>query len=1085
MMQDLPAHRISQKGKAAAIFLLFFLVGGALPLRAVDISDQADLAIVADSPELEDLLVPALGDIKVVTRRDLPSISREQILVGGNLALLGARTVLILEGAPPTVTGRLVEADSGATIAEFRPPVMPVGQLAGWLAIRLPEAVKAATSPDRPRLALLGLRFDLDSPDNRLAERSANLMLTAGLQDAGAVVLERWRMRDLVFEKSLSTTASPFWSAAALVEGSLSRNNEGFVLRLRREESNGQTICFELHEGSLRELVAKAVHSLTNTAPGTTDQSPRIRESGAFLSEARWLLNHGLAMEAWQAAEAAIALGAKGTGAEMLRVKAAAMTAYPDNLRSSHEQDGGYRADAFSVNELPYRVAAATEMSLLACDYIRRHATTKRAEWWTLEHPSILGVHSLYTGLRVLRFTHDSGWHRDHPESVRDLRSALKAQIDLLKASSLHSGKFTFFNYLTNYAGYWNETPAEAIAFYRLVLDPEFPAGISAWPRAVRAELAYNSDLPHPPLLNGVAKEEDFPFGTGSWRVVAWDGSDLTNAWVGFLNELAASDSVLERADALALRWQSTGAKQARLEITRQMADFLHENFETMQGPHGPAIFASFLPALRDVNADKGLAASQHRLVDFFLRILQSEGPLPPEILPKVWCAFSDRKLNAHEEQAKILLEAVSGRLSISNLSSSESKDLSAAQSAIHKSFPQLRGESRRDRKAITAKGPWIACEHLPDHLRWRIGFSPETGVWFRNALVVLDPHHARIWTIDPSSGGAGILEAVRAPDVNHGSQLLVWDDRLVVTTESGISLFDPENRSWQTLNLPPARYVAAVVSGGLWAAAGESQNAGREKEREGTQLFRIGRDLVPVLVGSSRRRPALHPLDTLLAGRPFAILPSESGGVLIGCHGEWRTFVDSETGLAPEAPNRPFLGNIRLSSDPRVIVRCKHRGGDRNRLARVELFESGGVEVLLSHPELDGGDDPRFEFPRSLDAYEATEFAVAWDGERLAVLAWSAKGSPWGATSAKLFEITEHGYEEFDVAFPFSMEIESRLRESRNDPKVFQYPHPDPGGLIPTPQGYVITGRGMQGFWFLPMAMVRAVPVANQHDPR
>lgn len=1046
-----------------------------LPFGALAKSNSSDLAIIADSPELEDLLVAKLGSIEVVTRRDLPAIAREQVLAKGNLGLLGARTVLVLEGSPPAVSGRLVEAESGATIMEFRPPAMPVGQLADWFAIRLPEAIHANASPGRPRFALLGLRFDLDSPENRIAERQGNLMFAAELQNSGAMVLERWRMRDLVFEKSLTANDSPFWSAAALLSGSLSRNTDGFVLRLRREELEGQTVEFVVKADSLETVVAKAVRSLTDNAPGVGGQSPRTRETEAFVSEARWLLDHGLALEAWQAVEAAIALGANGSGPEMLRVQAAAMIAYPDNLRSSHEQDGGYRADAIAVEELPTRVAAATEMSLLACDYIRHHPATQRAEWWTLEHPSILGVHSLYTGLRVLRFAHDSGWHRNHPEGVRDLRSALRTQIDLLNASALHNEKFTFFNYLTNYAGYWNETPGDAIAFYRKVLDPEFRAGISAWPRAVRAELAFNSDLPHPPFLSGNASKGEFPFGTGSWRVVAWNGSDPSGIWGGFLNELAASDSVLDRADSLALRWQSTGSKQARREITKQMTDFLPENLGTMQGPLGTAIFASFLPSLRDVNDDKELAAHQQSLVKFFLRLLQSEQPLPPEILPKIWCAFSDKKLNAREEQAGRLLEAITARVENSVISDSESKDLAAARLAIYKEFPQLRDAPRRSGKTIEAQGPWIAVEHLPEHLRWRVGFSPETCVWFRNALHVLDPHSARIWTIDPSSGEANIGETATAPEVNYGSQLIVWGDRLVITTESGISIFDPENQTWRDLGLPPAHYVAAVVAGDLWAAAGESQNAGRAKQHEGTQLFRIGRDLVPVLVGSSRRRPALHSLDSSLAGRPFAILPSDSGGVLIGCRGENWTFLDSEGGHAPDAPNRPFLGNVRLSSDPRLIVRCKHRGGDRNRLARIELFESNGTELLLSHPEIDAGDHPKFPFPKSLDAFEAAEFAVAWDGEKLAILAWSSKGSPWGATSAKLFEISAHGTEEFDIVFPFPKEIESRVRQSRNDPKVFQYPHPDPKGLIPTPQGYVITGRGMQGFWFLPVERLRA----------
>lgn len=60
------------------------------------------------------------------------------------------------------------------------------------------------------------------------------------------------------------------------------------------------------------------------------------REAQAFQAESEWLLDHGLPLEAAQAAESAIALGLSGTAVEMLRIKAYAMSAYPDDLRATH-----------------------------------------------------------------------------------------------------------------------------------------------------------------------------------------------------------------------------------------------------------------------------------------------------------------------------------------------------------------------------------------------------------------------------------------------------------------------------------------------------------------------------------------------------------------------------------------------------------------------------------------------------------------------------------------------------------------------------------------------------------------------------
>lgn len=177
---------------------------------------------------------------------------------------------------------------------------------------------------------------------------------------------------------------------------------------------------------------------------------------------------------------------------------------------------------------------------------------------------------------------------------------------------------------------------------------------------------------------------------------------------------------------------------------------------------------------------------------------------------------------------------------------------------------------------------------------------------------------------------------------------------------------------------------------------------------------------------------------------------------------------MDSRTGEPPAELNRPFLGNIRLSSHPEVIVRCKHRGGDRNRLARVEWFTPDGVRLLLSHPELDAESGAHFAYPKELDQFEATEFCVAWDGRRLSILAWSGKGSPWGARETALFEISNEGIRHRSIEFPISPEVEERITAARSSCDTFRFPHPDPRGLIPVSNGYVITGRGMGGFWFI-----------------
>jgi hypothetical protein len=1041
---------------------------------AAALAEPERLAVLCDSPDMENLLTAELGalsNVPLVTRSGIPDIVREKLLAGEGINFHGAARVLIVEGEPPNFAARMVESASGATIHHFLLPSLPLDQAAKWLATRISSQL-TAPSATAPRISLIGLRFDLDSPEKRVLERNMNLHLAALLAQQNIMVLERWRLRDLVFEKSLDAEESPFWRDAEILDGSLSKDGETLVAHIRLRSPDGISWQKAIRDRT-SEGVATAIASAVAEKFGQEPKASRAKsdlEPEAFLDEARWLLIHGLALEAWQAVEAALALGAGGVEPDLLRVQAAAMVAYPDDLRRPETFDGGYNAEAITAAELPVRVAAATEMSLLAWDAIQTHATENLPEWWSLQHPAVFGVHSLYTGLRVLRFAHDSGWHQENRESVRELRVALRRQIDLLKNLPLSGTESIFYSYLTNYAGYWAETPQEAIAFYRKVLDPEFSAGTSDWPKIVRSELAYNSGAAHRPFVKAENVEEYLSYGYGAWRVVAWDDSDPTEAWREFLDELAASPSPISRADSLALRWQSTASKRGRLAITRQMVDFLHSDFETMQGPLGPAIFEQFVMPLRDVNASWELAAAQQRFADFFLRLLESEQALPPGVIPFVYAPLVDGRLNAREDQARTLFDAISRRSANTDPASGEYRQLGAARSALQRQYPNLR-ETPPDRGCtVAAHGPWIARQHSPD-----AGFSDEEAVWFDGLLRVLDTHRNRIWSINPATGEASLCEAEHASDMHSTSQLLIWEDFLVVTTQTGVSIFDPENKQWTALGLPPNLYVAGVANGDLWVAAGETQDAGETKGQEGTQLFRVGRDWQPVLVGSSRRRPPSSPLDSILQGRPFVILPSSSGGVLIGGWGNNSTFIDSETALPPEALNRYGLGNMQLSSNPNVIVRTKHKDGAGHRISRIDWFEPDGVKLLLSHPHMDGEEGARFPYPAGLDDFAAGNFTVAWDGTRLGILAWSSRSSPWGATATRFFEISQQGTEEFDIIFPFSPEIESRIRKALCPPNAFQYPHPDPKNLIPTPDGYVIMGRAMSGFWFLPRCEVKA----------
>lgn len=1026
------------------------------------------VALLLDEPDLEALLVAGFSGVETVGRAELPKIAAERVLAGGSLDLTHAEVALVVERSGERGVVKIVQCESGATVVVLELPRMPVEETARWIVARTRPLLGAVADPMRPRISLPGLRFVTDSAENRVTERALNLMLTTRLQARGAVVLERWRMGDLVFEKSLGGQEGPFWKAAEIVDGSVSAAGGRLSARVRiRDEAGVEKIVQA--EGGTAESLVDDVSARVLAGRWKTDVGEKQKtEADAFLAEAKWMLAHGLSREAWQSTESALALGVgQRREAEMLRVKAAAMCAYPDDLKSSHGQDGGYRMNVFTTPDMAGRVLAATEAMLLAGDYWNAHLAEKYPVRWTLENPASLGIHSLYTGLRVLRAAHDFGWAKTNGDAVRGLRDAIRRNVALMEVGPLGYQRTTFLIYLTNYAGYWSESPAEAVDFYRRVLAPDFDAGLKTWAEAIRGELAYG-DNPHPPFLTGDAPKEDFYFGHGSTRVIAGDEAAARVTWGGFLDELAGSPHVLNRADSLALRWQSTGDKSARIALAARMADFMAENVDALAGPQGYAIFRQFIEPLRHAARSSDFAGAQQKLIDAFVALIRAEAAVSPKILSATWALFEGKNVNNPESQGREVLAALDARAARSGLSAEEISGIDSARSSIWKRFPELRSvENSKDE--IVARSVWIAGEHTPSELAGQIGFSAETAVWQDGYLWVLDPFRGRLWQIEPSGGNTVVHSAENRPKTDFESQLVGWGRSFAITAERGVWVLDESRKRWTKIDLPAARYRIGVAHGDLWAVSGEAIRIGNVKQTEGNALYRITSGLGAELVASSRRRPAVHPLDAVLAGEPFSVSPSGNDGVIIGVYGENWTFLDSVSATPPQRLNERFIGNVQVASSPELIMRYRHQAGDRNRLVRIEFLDSSGGELLLTHPSIDRSGPARFDYPKELEELPAGYFSATWNRGGVDVLAWSSRGSPWGAAEAWLVRIDAEGYAVNPLRFAWPADGDQRAMAARHEARVFRYPHPDARGLIATDDGLVVTGRGMGGFWYIP----------------
>lgn len=1027
------------------------------------------VALFVEDADLEALLTAGFAGVETLGRTELPKVAAERLLAGGSPGLTNAQVALVVERSGERGVVKIVQCESGATVVALELPKMPVEETARWIVARTQPLLGAAADPMRPRISLPGLRFVTDSAENRVTERAINLMLTARLQARGTVVLERWRMGDLVFEKSLHAHESPFWRAARIVDGSVTAAGGLLTARVRVRDAAGVESFVQAEGATAGELADDAVARVLEGREAAAAAGAKTgTEATAFLAEARWMLEHGLPREAWQATESALALGVEPRReAEMLRVKAAAMCAYPDDLKNGgYGQDGGYRVSAFRTGDLGTRVAAATEAVLLTGDYWNAYPLKKAPQRWVIEYPDSLGIRTLYTGLRVLRGAYELGWAEVNVDAVRGLRGAIRRNVALMQDGPLGNQRTTFLIYLTNYAGYWSESPAEAVDFYRRVLAPDFDAGLKTWPEAIRGELAY-SDKPHPPFLVGTAPKSEFPFGLGSLRVIARDEAAARAAWEAFLDELARSPHVLNRADSLALRWQSTADKSARIALAVQMTDFMSENIDALAGSQGYAIFCQFTEPLRHATRSMDFAEARGRLIDAFVALIRAESAVSPKILGYTWALFESGNV-IQESQGREVLAALDARRARHALSPAELSGIDAACSSVWKKFPSLRPvESAAN--TLVVQSLWIAAEHLAKELRGHVGFSPDAAIWQDGHLWVLDTHRGRLWKIELRSGDAVVYSPENAPKADYESQLISWGTRFVITAQRGVWILDENKSRWNKLDLSSARYRIASAHGDLWAASGERVSSGTVKETEGNALYRISPELTVDLVASSRRRPAVHPLDTVLAGWPFGLFPSKDHGVIVGAWGDKWTFLDSGSAMPPKRLNLKFVGNVEMSSSPGLAIRTSQEAGDRRRLVRIEFIDDAISGLLLAHPKRDPAGTARFAYPQELEDLPSSHYAAAWRNEGLDVLAWSTRGSPWGASEAWLLRIDADGCVARPLRFVWSVDLEKRVRAASYSHEAFRYPNPSACGLIVTDKGLVVTGSAMAGFWFIP----------------
>src|SRR5690606_37153533 len=344
---------------------------------------------------------------------------------------------------------------------------------------------------------------------------------------------------------------------------------------------------------------------------------------------------------------------------------------------------------------------------------------------------------------------------------------------------------------LTYHAGYWNETPAEAVAFYRRVLDPHFDEGTRKWPERIRSRLT-SGGVPFPPHLAASTRPANFSGRVGPWRVPPLDERDAREAWRAFLDELDRSTVVLSRADGLMLRGHSTADAADRMAWTDRIVDFLAENMDALAGSEGGVIAGQMWAPLRDAGRLDGESSARGKTIGFSSTLLRSEAPLSPTVVKLIRSLYpTGSRAVGDEEQGREMLTLLNVRRARPAISRQERVAIDEVSAVIIARWPSLRSSPEAG-DALVVRSLWIAGEHAPDGGRARSG-SLQSGatVWDDSRLWLLEVGSSRMWQVDPASGATNIFAATHQPVAGVNSQLVAWGCRFVMTTQDGVWVLD------------------------------------------------------------------------------------------------------------------------------------------------------------------------------------------------------------------------------------------------------------------------------------------------------
>ena len=326
-MRTPPVHRVAWL--AAIVVRGLACIGGAAAAEPVPPS-VAIVPTAAARAALADLVTADLSNdkgVRLVERQAVNRVVDElQRAPATDVAsdvklgqLLAADAIVLLDAAaaetPPRVRVRVVETRSGIRLADGEWATADLlADRAALLADVRQGLAKLRVPPGERRLVgIVGLRSEEETASTVATARALSVFAERDLQRIPAVVvLEREQLRRLTTERDLTGTELDLQASAVLLEGSLRREGDAFVialalLPLKEGKRVERTVTAHGKTDAARDAIAAALADMLAATIDPSAAGPTA-EAKLLLARAGKLLGLGDQQQASRLAEAAYVL---------------------------------------------------------------------------------------------------------------------------------------------------------------------------------------------------------------------------------------------------------------------------------------------------------------------------------------------------------------------------------------------------------------------------------------------------------------------------------------------------------------------------------------------------------------------------------------------------------------------------------------------------------------------------------------------------------------------------------------------------------------------------------------------------------